>query len=113
MFSFIFGVIIGCAGTLFCKNITNICKAYEGFTALSKENPIKNMLVFALNYCFTFLEQLIRRSVIREGNLYRVKYIINGRLYEILVKPVIGPKYLKFTPRERGRISILLPQDTS
>lgn len=54
-----------------------------------------------------YIEQTYKQSVIREGAVYRVNYIINGRLYSIRVKPVRGPAVSMLTPEERGRISCL------
>lgn len=67
--------------------------------------------MFVATFCSIYLEQWWKKSVVRDGKTYTVRFIIHGRLYAIPVRPVLGPAAGDMTPEERGAAAIQL--DTS
>ena len=109
MFSFILGVLVGCAVPLVAQSSS----IYHTFTTYTEGNPLYNFFIVVYDQIVVTAEQYFKRSVVKDGGVYIVKYVINGRLYSIRVKPVMGPLTSNWSPERLGRMSVRLPTSIS
>lgn len=79
--------------------------AYKFITDNTEGNSFLAAIKILSDYTCTIIEQTFRQSVTKKGKFYLVKYIINGRMYEIEVCPVTGPRATTLTPKELGFLS--------
>ena len=100
MLYFLLGFAAGIACTRF----------YQVTAAVSEGCPIRAMMKVVTDQVLLRAEQLLRRSVVpvdKNGKLYKISYVIHGKLYEIEVRPVMGPLAASYTPGMRGKMSLL------
>jgi hypothetical protein len=72
-----------------CKN-TVLPKKLEQYVPKKIINTIE-MTKFLFERGWIELEQLLRRSCVKKKNVYHVKFVIENKMYALIVKPERGP----------------------
>lgn len=85
------------------------CEGFDDALKFISKNTEGNSYVSAakigVDYAYTLAEQFLRKNIQKRGQNYFLKYIINGRLYELEVKPVVGPRATLLSSKELGLLS--------
>jgi hypothetical protein len=72
-----------------CKN-TVLPKKLEQYVPKKIVNTIE-MCKFLLEQGWIQLEQILRRSCVKKDKFYHVKFVIENKMYALLIKPERGP----------------------